>query len=106
MTAYAGTTASVDALAQGVKEVWFYTQDDADATDTIAITLSDYGIHPNGLLAVQSWKHTTNHSVIVTEANTTAVSSGVLTVTIAAGTDNDARVIRVTGLATQPDLSS
>lgn len=107
MAAYGGTTASVDALpALGVKEVYFYTQDDADATDTIAITLADYGIHPSGLLAVQSWKHTTNGSVIVTEANTTAVSSGVLTVTIAAGTDNDVRVIKVVGLASAPDFTA
>lgn len=107
MTAYSGTTESVESTpAMGVKEVWFYTQDDADATDTIAITLADYGIHPSGLLAVQSWVHTTSGSVITTEANTTSVSSGVLTVTIAAGTDNDVRVIRVTGLATAPDFSA
>lgn len=107
MAAYGGTTVAVEALPNlGVKEVIFYTQDDADATNTIAITLADYGISANGLLAVQSWKHTTNGSVIVTEANTTAVSSGVLTVTLAAGTDNDVRVIRITGLATDPDFTA
>jgi len=107
MAAYGGTTSSIEGSpALGVKRVFFYTQDDADATNTIAITLANYGIHPSGLLAVNSWVHTTNSSVITTEANTTAVSSGVLTVTIAAGTDNDARVIEVIGLATQPDLTS
>jgi hypothetical protein len=107
MAAYGGTTASVEvAPALGVKKVLFYTQDDADATNTIAITLASYGIHPSGLLAVNSWVHTTNSSVITTEANTTSVSSGVLTVTLAAGTNNDARVIEVIGLATQPDLTS
>ena len=107
MAAYGGTTVAVEETPNsGIKNVWFYTQDDSDATNTIAITLADYGIHPSGLLAVQSWKQTTNGSVVVTEANTTAVSSGVLTVTIAAGTDNDVRVIRVTGLSTLPDFSA
>ena len=81
----------------GLTEVWFQTLDTVDAGDTIAITLQDYGISDTGLLSVQSWKHTTSNSVIVTEANTTAVVSGVLTVTIVAGTDDDVRVIRVVG---------
>lgn len=107
MAAYAGTTVSVEAIPNSsLKSVWFYTQDDADATNTIAITLADYGIHPTGLLAVRCYKHTTNGSVIVSEANTTAVSSGVLTVTVAAGTDNDVRVIEVIGLAAAPDFTA
>jgi|ETNvirnome_2_300_1030623.scaffolds.fasta_scaffold00052_57 hypothetical protein len=83
----------------GLKRLLFITPNTADATDTLAITLTDYGISATGLLAVQSWKHTTDGSVIVTEANTTAVSSGVLTVTIPAGTDNDMRVVEVIGRA-------
>ena len=83
----------------GLTEVWFQTLATADANDTLALTLKDYGISDTGLLAVQSWVHTTSNSVITTEANTTAVSSGVLTVTIAAGTNNDVRVIRVVGRA-------
>ena len=83
----------------GLKEIFIQTRDTVDATDTIAITLASYGIHPTGLLAVQSWVHTTSNSVITAEANTTAVSAGVLTVTIAAGTDDDVRVIRVVGRA-------
>ena len=107
MTAYGGTTKSVEALPNaGIKEVFFYTQDDADATDTISIDLEDYGISATGLLAVQSWVHTTNGSVITAESNTTSVSSGTLTVTIAAGSDNDVRVIKVTGLASAPDFTS
>jgi len=80
-----------------LKSVLFITPNTADATNTLEITLTDYGISATGLLAVQSWKHTTDGSVIVTEANTTAVSSGVLTVTIAAGTDNDMRVVQIIG---------
>jgi len=48
---------------------------------------------------VESWVHTADGSVITTELNTCAVSSGVLTVTIAAGTNDDMRVIQVIGRA-------
>ena len=70
-----------------------------DAADTFAITLADYGISPTGLLAVSSWVHTTDGSVITVEANTVAVSSGVATITIAAGTDNDSRIVEIVGTA-------
>ena len=83
----------------GLKVVVFQLPNTADATDTVAITLADYGIQATGLLIVESWVQTTDGSVITTEANTCAVASGVLTVTIVAGTDNDTRVIRVTGRA-------
>jgi len=83
----------------GLKRVMFTLANTTDAADTFAITLADYGIAATGLLAVSSWVHTTDGSVITTEANTTAVSAGVLTVTIAAGTDNDTRVIEIIGRA-------
>jgi len=83
----------------GLKSLLFITPNTADATNTLEITLTDYGISATGLLVVESWKHTTDGSVIVTELNTCAVSAGVLTVTIAAGTDNDMRVIQVVGRA-------
>jgi hypothetical protein len=83
----------------GLKSLYFVTPNTADATNTLAITLTDYGINATGLLSVESWVHTTDGSVITTELNTCAVSSGVLTVTIAAGTDNDTRVIQVVGRA-------
>jgi hypothetical protein len=81
----------------GLKRVLFQTPNTADATNTLEITLADYGIAATGLLAVSSWVHTTDGSVITTEANTCAVSAGVLTVTIAAGTDNDTRVVEIIG---------
>lgn len=80
-----------------LKMYYFITPNTADATNTLEITLSDYGISATGLLAVESWVHTTDGSVITTELNTCAVSSGVLTVTVAAGTDNDMRVICIVG---------
>ena len=82
-----------------VKSVLFQTPNTADATDTLEITLSDYGIAATGLLVVESWVHTADGSVITTELNTCAVSSGVLTVTIVAGTDDDTRVIQIIGRA-------
>jgi len=85
--------------ALSLKRVMFTLANTTDAADTFAITLADYGISATGLLAVNSWVHTTDGSVITTEANTTAVSAGVLTVTIAAGTDNDFRVIEIIGRA-------
>jgi len=83
----------------GLKSLLFITPNTADAADTLAITLTDYGISATGLLVVESWVHTTDSSVITTELNTCAVSAGVLTVTIAAGTNNDMRVIQVIGRA-------
>lgn len=83
----------------GLKRVMFQLANTVDAADTFAITLTDYGISATGLIAVSSWVHTTDGSVITTEANTTAVSGGTLTVTIAAGTDNDSRFIEIIGRA-------
>lgn len=82
-----------------LKSVLFTTPNTADATNTLEITLADYGISATGLLVVESWVHTADGSVITTELNTCAVSAGVLTVTIAAGTDNDSRVVQVIGRA-------
>jgi hypothetical protein len=93
--------ASFDEIpALSLKRVLFTLANTVDAADTFAITLADYGISPTGLLAVSSWVHTTDGSVITTEANTSAVSAGVATITIAAGTDNDFRVIEIVGRAT------
>lgn len=76
-----------------------------DAADTTTVTLANYGINPTGLLMVEGWKHTTDGSVIVEENPTTAVSAGVLTITVPAGTDNDYRVYRITGKARPGDFS-
>jgi len=83
----------------GLKTVLLTTANTSDAGNTLEITLTDYGISATGLLTVESWVHTTSGSVVTTELNTCAVSAGVLTVTLAAGTDNDFRVIQITGRA-------
>ena len=83
----------------GLKTVLLTLANTTDAGDTVAITLANYGISATGLLSVESWVHTTDGSIITTELNTCAVSAGVLTVTIVAGTDNDFRVIQIVGRA-------
>jgi hypothetical protein len=100
MTAVTPSKIWEQAPNNGLKQVIFTTPNTADATNTVAITLSDYGINATGLLIVEGWVHNTDGSVIKAEADTTSVTAGVLTVTIAAGTDNDMRVIRITGTAT------
>jgi len=82
-----------------LKRVLFTLANTSDAADTFAITLSDYGIAATGLLAVNSWVHTADGSIITVEANTTSVTTGTLTVTIAAGTNDDFRVIEIIGKA-------
>lgn len=76
-----------------VKSVIIETANTADAADTVPLTLADYGI--TTVLGVSGWKHTTDNEVVVTEDPTTAVSAGVLTLTVPAGTDNDKRVYQV-----------
>ena len=84
--------------AAGLVHVWIKTAATVDAADVITpITLADYGIKE--LLAVHSFVQTTEDSVVTEEANTTAVAAGVLSVTIAAGTDDDTRIIHVIGEA-------
>lgn len=65
------------------------------ATDTLTLTLADFGI--STVLAVQGYVHTTDASVIVTESGTTAVAAGVLTYTTATGNNNKRRVVVVFG---------
>lgn len=78
----------------------------ADAADTIAVTLTSYGISASGLIGVIGFKHTTDNSVMVQEQPTTAVAAGVLTLTIPAGTDNDARFYFVKGFKEAAAASS
>jgi len=81
----------------GLKIIAVQTRNTVDDADTIAVTLEDYGIDKNGLLAVHGYAHTTDGSVVITEAPTTAVSSGVLTITVGGSTDNYTRVYLVYG---------
>ena len=88
-----------------IKTILFTLANTVDATDTLAITLSDHGISATGLLTVNGWVHTTDGSVITTEAVTSSVVAGVLTVTIPAGTDNDFRVIEIRGRGDPGDFA-
>ena len=83
----------------GIKTLLVRTINTVDATNTLTVTLTDHGILATGLIGVLSWKHTTDNSVTVLETNTTAVSAGVLTITVAAGTDNDSRFILIYGIS-------
>lgn len=73
-----------------------------DAADTIAITLNKWGIGPTGFIGAIAFVETTADSVYSQEAVTTAVSSGVLTITIPSGTSNDKRFIVVYGQSINP----
>lgn len=63
------------------------TPSTTDTGDTIVLTLSSYGI--STFTGVYGMVHTTANSVIVAEAPTTAVSSGVLTITVGGSTVSD-----------------
>jgi len=85
-----------------IVQVMIVTKNTVDATDTIELTLSKLGIGPAGLIGVYGWKHTTDNSVSVKEFPTTAVSAGVLTITVPSGTDNDPRMYMIIGTSTNP----
>lgn len=66
----------------------------ADTTDYITMTLADYGMAT--LEGILGFSHPTTDSIVITEAPTTAVSSGVLTITLT-GSTNTKRTIYVFG---------
>lgn len=88
-----GTSYEIIGIQRGdvYNEIVIKTINTADAADTLTVDLTAYGGKATGLIGVVGFKHTTDNSVMVQEQPTTAVSSGVLTLTIPAGTDNDAR---------------
>ena len=84
--------------AMGAKLVVLQTTDSptlTGGTDTLTMTLADYGI--KNVLAVRGFVHTTDNSVIVADAGTCAVSTGILTYTTEAANDNKKRVVLVFG---------
>ena len=78
-----------------LKKLLIETAATADDGDTIVLTLSDYGIAT--FLGHETYIETTAGSVIVNEASTSAVTSGVLTLTLAGSTDDKKRNIFVYG---------
>ena len=65
------------------------------ATDTLTLTLADYGI--SEIISVYGQVHTTDYSVMKEADGTTAVSGGVLTITTETGNNNKRRVWVVVG---------
>ncbi len=87
--------------AQGMKILGIKTAATADAGDTLVLTLGSHGIADDGLVGVFECLHTTEDSVVImpgtsavsgaagayNDNSTTAVSSGVLTITLGTMTD-------------------
>jgi hypothetical protein len=88
--------------AGGITTLLIRTLATVDATNTLVITLNKWGIGPKGFIGVIAFVETTDDSVYAQEAVTTAVASGVLTLTIPAGTNNDRRHIVVFGHSLNP----
>ena len=80
----------------GATELLVYTVNTVDDGDTLTVDLTSYGI--NNFLGANGYIHTTEDSVIVAEAPTTAVSSGVLTLTVGGSTDNKKRTYTILGV--------
>jgi hypothetical protein len=81
-------TGTQDTVSQ-VKTIVLASDATVDATDTLSIDIAPYG--GSLVWGVLGFKHTTDNSVIVTENPVSAVVGTTLTLTIAAGTDNDPR---------------
>lgn len=66
-------------------------------TDTMTMTLVDFGV--KNVLSIETFVHTTDYSIIVLEAATSAVSAGVLTITplTTAGHEDKRRIVLVHG---------
>jgi len=88
MAAVTGTVTEIAPNA-GVKMLQVTTPATADASDTVSVDLTQYGC--TNIHGIIGFTESTTGSVVVTEAPTTAVSSGTLTITIGGSTDNKAR---------------
>ena len=75
-----GCTIRYGPMVNGSTEIIVETAATVDTTDTIALTLASYGIV--NFLAIDGYVHTATDSIIVKEQPTTAVSGGVLTITL------------------------
>jgi len=86
----------------GITQAVIRCAETVDATNTVVQTLSKLGIGPAGFIGLIAFVETTSGSVYAQEACTTAVSAGVLTITIPSGTSNDRRFIIVYGHSVNP----
>ena len=108
MAAFAGTVtvyeadtgASIEANSPyAYKEIIVTADGTADDTDTLTVTLANYGI--TTLWMVKGYTHATGAEgvgAIIQEAPTTAVDAGVLTITVGGSTDNCFRAFLVGGV--------
>lgn len=77
----------------GVKVLKVKVGATADDGDTVAVDLTAYGC--TNIDGIIGFTESTTGSIVITEAPTTAVSSGTLTITIGGATDNKARTFIV-----------
>ena len=77
------------------KQIIVVCPDTADDGDTFGITLATYGM--TTFKTIEGWTHSTSDSIVITEDPTTAVATGVLTVTIGGVTDNKKRAFLIGG---------
>lgn len=92
MAAETGTVTEI-APALGVKMLKVKAGATADDGDTIAVDLTAYGC--TNIDGILGFTESTTGSVVITEAPTTAVSNGTLTITVGGSTDNKARTFIV-----------
>ena len=78
-----------------VKCVHITTPATADDTDTIAVTLANYGL--KNVKAIEGTEHTVLNSTMVIEDPTTSVTDGVLTITIGGSNDDLVRSFLIWG---------
>lgn len=79
----------------GLKEITLSTPAPVTSGSTITVDLPSYGISKTGILSVEGTSTSTVYGIMVTDAPTTAVSAGVLTVT--SGTQTGTKTFRITG---------
>ena len=77
----------------GVKVLKVKVGATADDGDTVAVDLTAYGC--TNIDGIIGFTESTTGSIVITEAPTTAVSSGILTITVGGATDNKARTFIV-----------
>jgi hypothetical protein len=93
MAAVTGSVIKEVAPNAGVKVLQVVTPDTADNADTVAVDLTAYGC--KNIAGILGFTQSTTGSVVITEAPTTAVSAGILTITIGGATANKARTFLI-----------
>ncbi len=93
MAAITTSTITDQIPALGRKAIMVETPTTADTADTVAITLANYGM--STFLGILGFSHDTENSIVTTEAPTTAVSAGVLTITLGGSTNSDAKRVYI-----------